>query len=340
MRPIQPEARRCESLVSICVLGVLVLIGAVIAVKQFRYDIGRFGMAGDTSAAASESSVRKPDGYENTASLLNGMVPHQFKPFSGPSSYTADNLYEKINGKAPLYLESGFEKLFTRRLISSRDDDLWMELFVYDMGTAKNSFSVYGIQKRPDSESLPGMQFAYKTANGLYLAAGRYYVEMVGSSASEILAAAMLELAERINTSAAVGDTTIPELELFGKEGLTAGSIKLHPAGVFGFDGLSDPITAQYQLDTETVTAFFSKRSSSREALQLARQYYQFLLDNGGRDISTDQTDVKLVDFYGTIEIIRHKGEFVFGVHEARDAKSAVKLTEKLAENFTAQGER
>ncbi len=329
------EVKRLESVASFCVLGLLVLIGAGIAVKQFRYDIGRFGMAGDTSAATSESSVRKPDGYENAASLLNKLVPAQFKPLSKPSFYTADNLYEKINGKAPLYLESGFEKLFTRRLISRSQEDLWMELFVYDMGTAKNSFSVYSVQKRSDAESLAGMEFAYKTANGLYLAAGRYYVEMVGSSVSDILSAAMLELAGRINENAAVGDTAIPELDLFGKEGLTADSIKLHPAGVFGFDGLSDTFTARYRLDTETVTAFFSKRSSSQEAAQLARQYYQFLLDNGGRDIPTQQPKTKLVDFYGTIEIIRHKGEFVFGVHEARDAKSAVKLSEKLAENFT-----
>lgn len=313
------EVTRFESVASFSVLGVLVLIGAVIAVKQFRYDIGRFGMAGDTSAATSESSVRKPDGYEgyeNAASLLNKLVPAQFRPLSEPSFYTADNLYEKINGKAPLYFESGFEKLFTRRLISRSQEDLWMELFVYDMGTAKNAFSVYSVQKRSDAETLPEMRFAYKTANTLYLAAGRYYVEMVGSAASDILAAAMLELAEKINENPAVGDTAVPELELFGKEGLTADSIKLHPAGVFGFDGLSDTFTAQYRLDTETVTAFFSKRASSREALQLARQYYQFLLDNGGRDILAEEPDIKMVDFYGTIEIIRHKGAFVFGVHE------------------------
>jgi len=329
------EVKRLESVASFCVLGVLVLIVAGIAVKQFRYDIGRFGIAPDTSETTSALSAKEPGTGNSGGSLLNELVPAQFRPLSEPSFYTADNLYEKINGKAPLYLESGFEKLFTRRLISRSQADLWMELFVYDMGTAKNAFSVYSVQKRSDAETLPGKRFAYKTANTLYLAAGRYYVEMVGSAASDILAAAMLELAEKINENPAVGDTAIPELELFGKEGLTADSIKLHPAGVFGFDGLSDTFTAQYRLDTETVTAFFSKRASSREALQLARQYYQFLLDNGGRDILAEEPDIKMVDFYGTIEIIRHKGAFVFGVHEARDAKSAVKLSEKLAENFT-----
>ena len=44
----------------------------------------------------------------NTISI-SSLIPVDFDTLS-EETYLADNLYEKINGKAPLYIESGFVK--------------------------------------------------------------------------------------------------------------------------------------------------------------------------------------------------------------------------------------
>jgi hypothetical protein len=209
MGSIPGRVKRCESAVGICLLAVLLLIGAAILIKQSFYDMSRFGI---------EPASVKPQPGEKEKTAPAFLIPAGFKALSEIETYNSENLYEKIDGKAPLYIEAGFAKLFTRRLVNKDNESLWLELFVYDMGTAKNAFSVYSLQQRPDAQIMVDMGFAYKTANALYLTAGSYYVELVGSSKSRQLFDSMLSLAEDIKETLVSEDTEISELNLFSKE--------------------------------------------------------------------------------------------------------------------------
>ncbi|MHC4395716.1 MAG: DUF6599 family protein [Planctomycetota bacterium] len=309
MGSVPHRARRLETAVSICILFVLFLIGLGVFIKQL-----------DPSEKA-----------------LSSLVPSGFKILSEAELYNGENLYEKINGKAPFYTESGFVELSTQRFVNINDDSLVMELYVFDMGEVKNAFSVYSVQKRAEGKALSRMQFAYKTSNGIYLAHGRYYVEMVGFSESEKLLDAMSELAEKISTSAAVGkDTEIAELALFDKEGLVPASFRLYLANAFGFEGLSNTFTAKYDVDGQNITAFLSRCSDRQEAKTVSESYYKFLIDNGAtaKQAVDKKLEGKIVDFYDTIEIVSAAGVFVVGIHEADEQrpaeKSVVKLIDKL----------
>ncbi len=140
MGSIKYRARRLEPVISICLLAILFLIGLGIFIKQFDYDMSRFGIG---TAAAPKFEIP----FE-----LSSLVPAGFETLSKAEIYNPENLYEKINGKAPLYTESGFEKLSTQRFASISDQSLWMELFVYDMATVRNAFSVYSVQRRAEGE--------------------------------------------------------------------------------------------------------------------------------------------------------------------------------------------
>ena len=327
MGSIPGRVKRCESAVSICLLVVLLLIGVGILIKQSFYDMSRFGIGTDVELQSGEK--------EKTA--LASLIPAGFEALSEIETYTAENLYEKINGKAPLYIEAGFEKLFTRRLVNKDDEDLWMELFVYDMANIKNAFSVYSVQTRADAELLGDMGFAYKAGNALYLASGRYYIELVGSFESDELFKAMATVAQKIKESFAVDDTVISEFALLPQENLVPGSIKLFSAGVFGFEGLTDTFTAKYKIDNETVTVFLSKRAGEQEAKKLVDGYYNFLIDNGAEDKGKlPWGGGKIVELFGSIEIVFSNWVYVAGVHEAQSSEAAMKasimLNDKLSE--------
>jgi len=327
MGSIPGRVKRFESAVGFCLLAVLLVIGASILVKQSLYDMSRFGI--NTGA---ELQV-----VEKEKTPLSLLIPDGFEALSEIETYTAENLYEKINGKAPLYTEAGFVKLFTRRLVNKDNEDLWMELFVYDMGAAKNAFSVYSLQQRPDAQIMGDMGFAYKSGNALYLAAGRYYVELVGSSESDELFKVMVTIAKDIKASFAVDDTPIAELTLLPQENLVPGSIKLFSAGVFGFEGLSGTFTAKYEINNETVTVFLSRRAGEQEAKEVADGYYKFLIDNGAEDKGQlAWGDGKIAQLFGYIEIVFSNEVYVGGVHEAESRNSAVKaaimLNDKLSE--------
>ena len=322
------RVKRLESVISICLLAILSLIGVGVFIKQFNYNISQYG----TDAAPAPKLETQNSKFE-IPFKSSSLTPIGFEMLSKVEVYNSENLYEKIDGKAPLYTESGFEELFTQRFVSTSDPNLWMELYIYDMGTLRNAFSVYGVQRRADAEAFPSIQFAYKTGNALYFVHGKYYIELVGSSESGELFSAMAEAARKIQANLAIDhDSGITEFAMFPQENLVAGSIKLYLVNAFGFERLTNTFTAKYRFGNETVTAFMSKRADSRDAEAIAESYRNFLIENGAVIKSTTNKALvgKVMDSYGATEIVFTTGPFVAGIHEAENQQAAEKLAEIL----------
>jgi hypothetical protein len=310
MNLAQHKVSRLESLVSILILLAIILIATGVFIR---------GIQTQQTNPAIDTSIPTPAG---------------FNAVSETETYNADNLYEKIDGKASLYTESGFEKLYTRRFASPADPNLTMELYLFDMGNIRNAFSVYSLQRRADAETLPEFDFAYKTVNALYFVHGRYYAEIIGFSESTGLSKAILEVSQNIQTNLPVDkNAKIPELEFFPQENLVAGSPRFYLASAFGFDSLTNTFTAAYKIDDQTVTAFFSKRPGKQDAETLAENYYNFLIANGGvaKTASDKNFTGKIIELYGANEFIFTTGPFVGGIHEAESRQTAEKLAAMLS---------
>jgi len=346
MVSVPTRARYFETVISICILAVLSLIGLGVFVKQFYVTQGGV----DIDAITAELLSEKPaDSFFAGQIDLGRLTPSGYEKLLKTEVYGEDILYEKINGKAPFYTESSFEKLSTQRFVSKADDGLWAELYLFDMATIRNAFSVYSRQKRTDAESIALLNcpFGYRTENALYFVSGQYYIELVGSAESDELFEAMTAIAQKIGAGLDFGHTAIAELESFGREALVAGSEKLYLRDAFGFEGLTDTFTAQYKIDGETVTVFFSKRSDKQAAKNLADSYYKFLIDNGAKDkesgwpvdsvrnstkrkISNGVDNGRVVDFYDLTEIVFSSGQYTAGVHQAENTQAAVKAAVML----------
>jgi hypothetical protein len=283
--------------------------------------------------AAAVSKIETQNSKSETAFELSTLAPAGFEALSKAESYNADNLYEKIDGKAPLYLEAGFKELSTQRFVSASDPNLWMELYIYDMGEIKNAFSVYSVQRRVEAEAFPSMKLAYKSSNALYFVHGQYYIEIVGSSESGELFKAIEEVTRKIQANLVIGpDKDIAELAFFPPENLVSDSFKLYVASAFGCDKLNNIFTAKYKLGEEIITAFISKRADSKEAEAIAESYRSFLIENGAIIKNTNNKTLvgKVMDFYGKTEIIFTVGPFFAGIHEAESQEPAEKIAEIL----------
>ncbi|NQT01228.1 MAG: hypothetical protein HQ580_04335 [Planctomycetes bacterium] len=337
MSSVSGRNRHLESVISVLLLSTLFLIGLGVFIKQFDVDMGRFGI--DTTSAGPLLEQTEPNTQEPS---LDALMPDGFKKLSKTETYNSENLYEKINGKAPLYTESGFEKLFTQRFISNDDDNLWMELFVFDMAAVRNAFSIYSVQKRADAQMLTLTAPApfYKTSNGAYFVHGQYYVELVGSTESTTLDKAMTAIAENFASRTTVDYEKIAELALFPIKDCLPGSFKLYLANAFGFDGFTDIFTCRYKLGDETITIFLSKHPNPQDAQTSTESYYNFLIENDAADKPTANTTLKdigakVLDFYDTTEIIFSTGPFVGGVHEAENQTAAEELATRLFDKLS-----
>ncbi len=335
MGSVPSRAKHLETGISISILAILVITGVGILVKQSKYDMDSFGMG----IIETQSAPEKPQDKQNDV-FFSGFLPDGFIPPSKPEIYNSENLYEKIDGKAPQYTQSGFEKLMTQRFVNKADDSLAMEVFVYDMANGRNAFSVYTGQQRPDTETLADLGFAYRAGNAVYLAHGKYYVEIIGFSESPELIKAITQTAGNFVKNITVDNANqIDELRLFGKENLVSGSIKFYLSSAFGFDKLTNIFSAVYNIDGNKVTVFLSNRKDAKEAQEMAKSYYSFLIENGGtpKKAASASLDSKVVNFYDTTEIVLSTGPFVAGIHEAENQPAAEKLILSLIEKLNKE---
>ena len=315
------QIKTAESVISFCILFILLGVAAGVFVKQSHYCRRDFSVS--------------------FAKDLSIVLPAGFKVMAEMETYDAENLYEKINGKAELYLESGFKDLRCQRFVSQNEQGLWIEIFLYDMGLARNAFSVYSTQKRPDGETVSAFALPhhYQTNNAFYFVYGGFYVEIIASVQSQELSNAASVIAVNIPTQLNIKeDRTIDDFGLFADDALVPGSHKLFLKNAFGYDDLTDIFAARYEIDNEAVTVFLSKRSDEAEASAILKSYYAFMVKNGAEDIEDFDSlgNSEAVDFYGSIEIVFSKGSFFAGIHQAENIvsarKAAIILNEKLTE--------
>ncbi len=317
MQLFSGRARTLESVVGMLILLVMVATAAGIYIVSQNYNMARFGIA---SGSGQESGG-------------------DFLPVGKAETYNNDNLYEKIDGKAPMYQEAGFVKLTAQRFAAKSNSELGFELYVYDMNNAKNAFSVYSRQKRADATDLNDLgvsAFGYVAGNEICISLGRNYIEMIGSAESNELVDGMEGIAKDLSAKFKPTDNDkIVELGYFPPQGTVAGSWKLQIDNAFGFDGLTDAYSATYKIGDKAVSIFFSKRKNADEAKAIAKNYYDFLITNGGKAVTVDGEVLKsagasVADFYGSFEMVFSTGVFVGGVHEANDKQAAEKAAEIL----------
>jgi hypothetical protein len=332
MRLLPGRARGLESAVGTLILFVLIATAIGVYVTQKNVNMARFGQ-GQT---AGESTVAK-GGFN-----LSSFGTAEFPAAGNAETYNTDNLYEKIDGKAPMYQESGFVSLTNQRFANKTNAELGLELFLYDMGNVRNAFSVYSRQKRADVVDLAdlgSLVYGYVAGNAICFSSGKYYIEMIGSSESNELVGGMKAMAKNLAEKLPPGEKDkIAELSFF-PDGTVAGTWKLQLANAFGFDGLSDTYSAQYKTGDKTVAIFFSKRKNADEAKTIAKSYNDFLITNGAKSVTPSSDVLKglnagLLDFYGTSEIVFSTGSFVGGVHEADNRDAAQKAAEVLIEQL------
>lgn len=317
-----------ETRLGVAVLLLLALIGTLIFFKQFHYNPPTFTsdmtISGTSGLLSSENK---------TESLLSFKNMEQLSP---PETFDTETLSEKIDGKAELYLSTGFKSLTCQRYKKEDDPDLWLEIFIYDMGNVLNSFAVYSMQRRENSLDLDLSRFSYKTENALFFVWNNYYVEIVASKSSVFLMDSMTVFSREFIKKTGTREEAIPEINSFPADNLDTKSISLLTSNAFGFDRLNMVFTADYKTRNGKIKVFISNRKNPAEAKDLSKSYSGFLVSLGGKTLKSDMKleDFVIIEIMDEYEIIFTNGSFLAGMHSANDLKDAKELAFVLNNNL------
>jgi hypothetical protein len=323
-----------ETLAGLFILLALAALAVGLYRRQFEFNPA---LRANTPAATPLPTTTAPAVAEPADSTWTEFMTDDLAPMSSAETFDAENLSDKIDGKADLYLTSGFVRLQCRRFARTGDPDSWIEVFAYDMGNVRQAFAVHSGQRREQSKDLDLGSFAYRTADALFFVHGKYYVEIVGSKATRELADDMEAFARRFAARTATEEESIPELALLPRANRIEGSVILYLSNGFGYDGFSSLFAANYWTDGVEQTAFFAVRGTDAGSANLASAYAEFLLANGGEEQSTliAVPGARVVSLFGTYEVFFTHAGVLAGVHQAENREAAEKLAVALYEEMS-----
>ncbi len=273
-----------------------------------------------------------------TASAGVLVPPPQLTAASEPEMFSAETLFEIINGDADLYLKAGFVQLDTRRYHLQDNHRQWVDLLAYQMADHRSAFTVYSQRRSPEAVADRVAHFAHQDRRGLFFVHGPYYVEILAAKKSAPLFAARDALAEAFIAAHPVRAETIPELGHFPSENLVTGSMTLHPSGALGFEGFHNLFAARYLLGDQEATVFFQLCRSFDEAIRLVDDYRAFLEAYGGVAAPLDDAlpngyRIRMED---TWTLIFPQGTTMGGVQAAATPAQAERLARQLAARLAA----
>ncbi|MCS7254278.1 MAG: DUF6599 family protein [Armatimonadota bacterium] len=309
---------------SILLLGLL-LVALWVVFKGQSYDESLYALSESGFATYGSAKVK----LQFPETIADGWKRGKVE------SYTADNLYEKINGRAELYISYDVVGLTctSYRQANKDGDEKFIDVFVYDMGAPENAFGIYSYERvagigKPVKLGNDG----YQAAGSIYFWKGKWYVQVVVPFEDDAMKHACEAIAKAIDTQLQGEPVSIWGLKVLSKDGLIQDSITYIKRKAFGYDFLSEVYTAQYRYAGKTLKAFVS-RCSSAESARAKLSKWKNTLRKYGKVVSEKPSKGE-PQFVGKVgdrfTVVFCKGSLLGGVIEASDLKIAEEFAKSL----------
>ena len=269
-----------------------------------------------------------------------------WRRIGAPVFYSADNLFEHIDGKAEEFIAYDFHKLVSAQYGPEDSDDGTVTIDIYDMGADANAFGIYSYQRYPEADYVEIGGQGFFTEASLEFWKGRYFVKMLTAESSDVVKDAMTRFGQHVSSNIK-GDVKLPAiLSYLPGKGYVVNSAVFALKDIMGQSFLKNGVEAEYIIDGSVSRLLLAQYTSSEEALEAFNSYSKFFQESGGRIEPLSNTGegafATEVSFYGRV-IAFHQGKFVGGILGAPESPETVKMLDdvlsKLGSKMTAGGD-
>jgi hypothetical protein len=249
-------------------------------------------------------------------------------------SFNAENLYEKIDGRAESFLQYGVKGMAYTFYHPTGDPSNELQLYIFEMADSLKALGKYGSEKPDEAKVIPVGDEGYTAAGSTLFYAGKYYTQIVSTQDDPKFAAFALELARRVAARQKPGSSPAPaanSVTAFQPAGAPApvptGESTAQPAvanptaevtpatyftflpaagkqgdnkyvaqDVFGYSFLSDVFMADYKEGDVTWQGFLRPYRDDKEAKEVLEKYVA--------SVKQDGAEVKTATSEGADEMI------------------------------------
>ena len=115
---VDKKPGKIETRLSMALIAILLIVAIGVFMRQFQINPAVVALRPEAHQPNLPSALHQASPIDTTGT---GMAP-----FSPPERFNPDTLYEKINGRADLYLSSGFASLNTQRFSMEKSAGAWV----------------------------------------------------------------------------------------------------------------------------------------------------------------------------------------------------------------------
>jgi hypothetical protein len=347
-----------ERFVSLITVVLLVVIGVAIWFKGKHYNPDRFALNPDalkSTAAAVEGKSGTARGTDVSPGETKAAVKTQaigedetaaapaakgdpleikldgLKPMSDTEFYNADNLFEKIDGRAPAYLNFNFQNLRCRSFSIIGTAGSFVDVYEYRFDKPVNAFGMFALERDPKGEPLDFAPDGYASGMGFFFRQGACYVQVMASDQN----AKTLDLAKAIAEDRAknlpANNFGLDACRRLPVTGLDPASVQFVQDNAQGQAFLKNVFQANYDFAGKKLP-FFLMITTAAEAEATWKSYLDFAGQFGGKVTALpDVNGAKIfaAQNFGSFKVIYQRDGEIGGVVDAEDKDKALQFVEQ-----------
>jgi hypothetical protein len=125
-------------------------------------------------------------------------------------TFNADNLYEKIDGRAESFLQYGVKGMAYTFYHPAGDPSNELQLYIFEMADSLKALGKYGSEKPDEAKPVAIGAEGYTTAGSVLFYSGRYYTQIVSTQDDLKFSTFALEVAKRVAARQQPGTAPAP----------------------------------------------------------------------------------------------------------------------------------
>ena len=253
------------------------------------------------------------------------------KPMGDTEFYSADTLYEKIDGRAPAYLGFNFQNLRTRSFEVLGGTGSFVDVYEYHFDTPINAFGMFALERDAKGAALDFAPDGYAGELGYYFRQGACYVQIIASDTKEKTVAIAKAVAQDRAKALPVDNAGLDARRRLPATGLDPASVQFTGENAMGQEFLKNVFQATYAFGGKKLP-FFVMAATPEEAAAAWQSFFEFSGKFGGKVTALPDVNgakVFQAESFGTFKVIYQKDGAVGGVFDADDGGAAREFVEQ-----------
>lgn len=241
--------------------------------------------------------------------------------------FNPENLFDRINGAAPLFLENNFREMTS---LEYRKGDDYITIQAYRHASPEDAFGMYSAERTPELANYPVGGEGQGDESSFFFFAGNIYVKMWGTSEEKLgdtLMRIAKGLAGKIDPNAAYPSL----IAAFPEEGKQKYSEAYITANYIGHEFLKNAYLARYEKEGKPFQLFIIDARTPENARETLSKYYQF----AGQNVDIKEGAQVVKDRYNGDIPLLWQGRYILGAFsENGDAADFAALLPAVAEKL------